>query len=689
MSIHSVRARVARFRFAAVIFSGVIAALASGVGGPLTAPVAVAAVTVPQAGRQPAGAGGPVIGLAALASFRGAGGPLAVNSSTGSVYVAEPFQKGLSVLDGQTGQVTATVTLADHAAWVAINPATNTIYAAVDQTVAVINGQDNTVTTTITDGLPAGPLAVDQASDTIYVTHAGSDSVTVIDGSTNTVTTTISTDHPEAAIAADPATDTSYAASSDGTISVIDGATNTVATTISAGADLEAIAVNPQTDAIYSGSGGIPGVITVIDGSSNTVTATVKFSANNLAVDPQTDTVYSTDEGGTVFALDGRTNNFVARVGIPVSDFDGSEPLDYIAVNPTDGAVYTAFNIIGEGGNVNYMGIVASCASGTAISAGTGCAKLAAGFQPSTMSFDSPAHGVILGAFGCGNGCSLPNMPVMMTTADGGRHWIFLPTPPVLGPGPETVLFTSPSDGWLDGALHTTDGGATWQQAAPIAGSHARLIAANATAIDSVVHLAGHHQEGLFTRPVGGVAWSRVAGIGGAFTDLAGSGHAAWLISKKNLWATSDGQHWHRFAARCRGAGFHLTRITAASPAHLALLCTRFTKHEVLTSADGGRTVHLAGPAPGTGTVTGFASPPGNPAVITLTEAAASGQPVRIYRSANQGRTWTAISLRFSTGTLSSVVYTNRTTGWIIVAGQSFLLHSTDAGRTWHKVTLS
>jgi photosystem II stability/assembly factor-like uncharacterized protein len=62
---------------------------------------------------------------------------------------------------------------------------------------------------------------------------------------------------------------------------------------------------------------------------------------------------------------------------------------------------------------------------------------------------------------------------------------------------------------------------------------------------------------------------------------------------------------------------------------------------------------------------------------------------VRIYRSANQGRSWTAISLRFSTGTLSSVAYTNRTTGWIMVAGQSFLLHTTDAGRTWHKVTLS
>jgi hypothetical protein len=173
-------------------------------------------------------------------------------------------------------------------------------------------------------------------------------------------------------------------------------------------------------------------------------TVTLADQAAGVAVNPATNTIYAAVDQ-TVAVINGQDNTVTTT---------------------TDGTVYTAFNIIGEGGDVNYMGIVASCASGTAISAGTGCAKLAAGFHPSAMSFGSPAHGVIAGALGC----SLPNMPVMMTTA---------------------------------------------------------------TAIDSAVHLAGHHQEGLFTRPVGGAAWSRVAGIGRAFTGLAGSGHAAWLIIRR------------------------------------------------------------------------------------------------------------------------------------------------------------
>lgn len=682
MGMRSDRARAAGYRFAAVIVAGAMAALAGGAG---PAPAAVAAVAGPHEGQAP-GASGPVIGMALLAHFRGDGGPLAVNPSTGSVYVAEPFQKGLSVLDGQTGQVTAAITLADPPAWVAVDPATDTIYAAVDQTVAVINGRNNTLTTTITTGLPAGQLAVDPVTDTIYVSDAGSDSVTVIDGSTNTVTTTISTGHPEAAIATDPATDTSYAGSSDGTISVIDGATNIVTTTISAGTGLDAIAVNPRTDTIYSGSAD---AITVISGSSDTVTASVKSTAPSLAVDPQTNTVYITSQGGGVFALDGRTNNLVAQVDIPIEDFDGSEPPSFTAVNPATSTVYAAFNETGDGGGVTYMGILASCVSGVRIAPGTGCAKVAAAFQPSSASFANPAHGVVLGSLSCGADCF---QPALAATSDGGQHWSFLPRPPDPGPLPTSmtpVLFTSASNGWLFGAAHTSDGGATWQQAPPIAGRRAVLMAGNATTVYATVHLPGQHDNGLLTRPADGTAWTLVPGIRAFFTGIAVSGRAAWLTSKAHLWAAQDGQHWHRYGARCPGTGYLLTRVTAASPAHLALLCTGSGKAEVLTSADGGRTVHLAGPAPVTGFMLGFASPPGNPAVITLTESVDSEQELRIYRSANHGRSWTATTFgHLIAGGFNSLIYSNRSTGWITAEGQNFLLRTTDSGRTWHKVTL-
>src|SRR5712691_4108612 len=108
MRLSRVAAMAARYRFAAIIIAGVMVAFAGVAGGP-------GAVAAPPPGRQPAGAGGSLAGMTVLHHFRGAGGgPIAVNPSTGSLY--EAGGAGLSVLDGQTGQATAGIALADQPA---------------------------------------------------------------------------------------------------------------------------------------------------------------------------------------------------------------------------------------------------------------------------------------------------------------------------------------------------------------------------------------------------------------------------------------------------------------------------------------------------------------------------------------------------------------------------------------------
>ena len=68
---------------------------------------------------------------------------------------------------------------------------------------------------------------------------------------------------------------------------------------------------------------------------------------------------------------------------------------------------------------------------------------------------------------------------------------------------------------------------------------------------------------------------------------------------------------------------------------------------EVLVSTDGGRTVHLAGSAPVAGIPQAFASPPGDPAVMTIAAGrATSSGTYWIYRSANGGRTWTTQAIQ-------------------------------------------
>jgi photosystem II stability/assembly factor-like uncharacterized protein len=133
----------------------------------------------------------------------------------------------------------------------------------------------------------------------------------------------------------------------------------------------------------------------------------------------------------------------------------------------------------------------------------------------------------------------------------------------------------------------------------------------------------------------------------------------------------------------------------------VTFLCTRpggsvgneVVPKEVLTSANGGRTVHLAGPAPVNGTPQGFASPPGNPAVITIVaEGTEFSHTVWIYRSANNGKTWTTKKIH-TFQTAITLTYTNRTTGWITLGNQAedvegTLLHTTNSGRTWQKTNL-
>jgi hypothetical protein len=150
---------------------------------------------------------------------------------------------------------------------------------------------------------------------------------------------------------------------------------------------------------------------------------------------------------------------------------------------------------------------------------------------------------------------------------------------------------------------------------------------------------------------------------------------------------------WHRYPFRCP-ATYDLANITAASRTHVLFLCTGngaagSSDKVVLSSAHGGRAVHLAGRAPSRGAGAIIAVPPHRAKVITL--AAESGASF-LDRSANGGRTWTQMTVPGSGGgpLLSSLSYVSRKAGWVVLGepgqgSQNRLLRTSDAGRTWHR----
>jgi large repetitive protein len=197
-------------------------------------------------------------------------------------------------------------------------------------------------------GYDATGVAADPATDTVYAALNNGHAVAVIDGATNTLTAQVGLPISPAFVAVDQAADTVYASGNSipAAVYVISGATNAVTATISlpSGALPDGAAVNPTTHMLYVADPG-EGAVVVINGSTDTVAATIPLEDSvtdpepepmGLAVDEATDTIYVADANGDqVEVIDGATNTLTDRIALPAA----SVPTD-VAVDPAAGLVY-------------------------------------------------------------------------------------------------------------------------------------------------------------------------------------------------------------------------------------------------------------------------------------------------------------------------------------------------------------
>jgi YVTN family beta-propeller protein len=227
---------------------------------------------------------------------------------TNQIYVVNNGSNSLTVIDGASNTVAATVPTGASPYFAAVNATTNMIYVAntSSNNVTVINGATNTVVATVSAGATPFAVAVNPASNQIYVANETGNTVTVIDGPTNTVVATVSVGSTPFALAVNPATNQIYVMNViSNNVTVINGATNTVAATVPVGAYPQFLAVNLLTNQIYVAS--VNGNnVTVIDGASNAVAATLSagWTPFAIGVNPTTGVFYvanSNSSNVTVF----------------------------------------------------------------------------------------------------------------------------------------------------------------------------------------------------------------------------------------------------------------------------------------------------------------------------------------------------------------------------------------------------
>ena len=203
-----------------------------------------------------------------------------LNPATGDIYLAEASTSRLfpdnSII--VIGSSAAKIAVGIKPTGVAVNTETNKVYVAnsVSDNISVIDGATNAVVATITDPNAVAPVgvAVNPATGMIYVANSQSNNLTVIDGATDSVKLTIPVGTSPSAVAVDPQTNFIYVANQgdshigdSGNITVINAKTSATSSLSDPNAkNPVAIAVNALANKIYVANYGSSNV-TVIDGA--------------------------------------------------------------------------------------------------------------------------------------------------------------------------------------------------------------------------------------------------------------------------------------------------------------------------------------------------------------------------------------------------------------------------------------
>ncbi len=245
---------------------------------------------------------------------------LAINQNTNTIYVANKGSNDVSVIDGNTDTITATIGTDSYPSAVDVNPDTNKIYVNEKMSVKAIDGSDNQVISTLPTGNSPSDFAINRNSNKVYVSNLIGNNVTVIDGDTNTVKTTVGTGSLPMNVELNPNTNKIYVANNGGhSVSIIDGGTDTVVATVdTVDKGTYAVAVNPVTDKVYvtnQKNMNDPGSVTVIAGTINAGTIAVGKNPRAVAVNPLTNRIYVANlNDDTVTVIDGATDMVTATI---------------------------------------------------------------------------------------------------------------------------------------------------------------------------------------------------------------------------------------------------------------------------------------------------------------------------------------------------------------------------------------
>jgi YVTN family beta-propeller protein len=254
----------------------------------------------------------------------------AVTPNGSQVLSANEGGGNVSVISTATDTVTATIPVTADPDGVVVAPSGTTAYVASlagGGVISVINLATDTVTGTIAAGLGLNQMVVNAAGTTLYVDQQAQSNVLVINLTTDAVTATVNLDTSQNwQMALSPDGSALYIASGDNfglptnqsSIEVVNTATNTLTTTIPLGSVSypTGLALSPDGSTIYTADQ-FGNSVSVISTATDTVTTTITgFSgATGIALTPNGATAYVSDANdNTVKVLNTATDTITATI---------------------------------------------------------------------------------------------------------------------------------------------------------------------------------------------------------------------------------------------------------------------------------------------------------------------------------------------------------------------------------------
>jgi YVTN family beta-propeller protein len=263
------------------------------------------------------------------------------NPATRKVYAVDTDHGAVQIYSDSSGQMHR-VQVGSAPVSIAVNTANGSAYVAnaEDGTVSVLDGNSDAVVATVAIGSHPYSIAVNSTTDKVYVTHTFGDQLSILDGTTNTATDlkTGSSD----LIGINSQTGTVYLLGYGGALKVLDGV-NQKLTEQPAGKHAWGLTVNDVTGAVYVTRIENADVAAVGAASSASVSFPAGAIPCAIAVDSKTNMLYVANYGdSTVSVVDATTGRKTATVAVghhpKAIAFDSNRNLVFVA-NTSDGTV--------------------------------------------------------------------------------------------------------------------------------------------------------------------------------------------------------------------------------------------------------------------------------------------------------------------------------------------------------------